>query len=167
MPTLMSRPTAIGPQSRAFWHPKIESRSIKKIRPAKRNARTHSKKQTEKLIGIIRRFGFINPIIIDQNGTIVAGHLRREVAQQLGMTHVPVICITHLSELEKKAFALAENRISLDSGWDREILAADLGELAILLPEADIELAVTAFDIAEMDLIIADHAEATAANVAA
>ena len=73
--------------------------------------------------------------------------------------YVPVICITHLGELEKKAFALAENCISLDSGWDREILAADLGELAILLPEAEIELSVTGFDIAEIDLIIADHAE--------
>lgn len=167
MPALMPRPPAIGLQSRAFWHPKIELRSIKKIRPAKRNARTHSKKQIEKLIGIIRRFGFINPIIIDENGVIVAGHLRREAAERLGMTHVPVICITHLSELEKKTFALAENRISLDSGWDREILAADLGELAVLLPEAEIELAVTAFDIAEIDLIIADHAETAQESAAA
>ena len=71
-PLFMPRPPAIGPQSRAFWHPKIELRSIKKIRPAKRNARTYSKKQIEKLIGIIRRFGFINPIIIDENGVIVA-----------------------------------------------------------------------------------------------
>lgn len=167
MPTLMPRPPAIGLQSRAFWHPKIELRSIKKIRPAKRNARTHSKKQIEKLIGIIRRFGFINPILIDENGVIIAGHLRREVAERLGMTHVPVICITHLSELEKKAFALAENRISLDSGWDREILAADLGELAVLLPEAEIELSVTGFDIAEIDLMIADHAETAQESAAA
>src|SRR3954466_3006160 len=105
MPTLMPRPPAIVPQSRAFWHPKIELRSIKKVRPAKRNARTHSKKQIEKLIGIVRRFGFINPIIVAESGVIIAGHLRREVADQLGMTHVPVICITHLSELEKRAFA--------------------------------------------------------------
>jgi ParB-like chromosome segregation protein Spo0J len=104
------------------------------------------------------RFGFINPIIVDENGNVIAGHLRLEVAGLLGMTEVPVIQITHLTDLEKRALALAENRIALDAGWDRETLAAELGELAVLLPEAEIELA-TGFDIAETDLIIADYAE--------
>src|SRR5206468_4892787 len=111
------------------------------------------------LLAIIRRFGSINPIIIDENGKVIAGHLRLEVAGLMGMTHVPVIQITHLTDLEKRALALAENRIALDAGWDRETLAAELGELAVLLPEEEIELAITGFDIAETDLIIADHAE--------
>jgi DNA modification methylase len=151
--------TSFSDANRRFWHPKIELWPIKKVRPSKRNARTHSKKQRDKLLAIIRRFGFINPIIIDENGTVIAGHLRLEVAGLLGMTHVPIIQVTHLTDLDKRALALAENRIALDAGWDRETLAAELGELAVLLPEVEIELVTTGFDIAETDLIIADHAE--------
>ena len=77
----------------------------------------------------------------------------------MGFREVPVIQITHLTDLEKRALALAENRIALDAGWDRETLAAELGELAILLPDAEIDLSITGFDIAETDLIIADHSE--------
>src|SRR5438067_7737290 len=151
--------TSVSGANRRFWHPKIELWPIKKVRPSKRNARTHSKKQREKLLAIIRRFGFINPIIIDENGKVIAGHLRLEVAGLMGMTHVPVIQITHLTDLEKRALALAENRIALDAGWDRETLAAELGDVAVLLPEAEIELMTTGFDIAQPDLIIADHAQ--------
>jgi ParB-like nuclease family protein len=159
MAKLSPHEPTIGPDNRRFWHPKIELWRIKKLRPSKRNARTHSKKQRDKLLAIIRRFGFINPIIIDENGNVIAGHLRLEVARLMGMTHVPIIQITHLTDLEKRALALAENRIALDAGWDRETLATELGELAVLLPEVEIELAITGFDIAETDLIIADHAE--------
>src|SRR5436190_9719320 len=159
MPKLLPHEPTIGPDNRRFWHPKIELWPIQKLRRSKRNARTHSKKQREKLLAIIRRFGFINPIIIDENDTVIAGHLRLEVAGLLGMTHVPVIQVTHLTDLEKRALALAENPIALEAGWDRETLAAELGELAVLLPEAEIELAITGFDIAETDLIIADHTE--------
>ena len=72
--------TIVRPDNRRFWHPKIELWPIQKLRRSKRNARTHSKKQREKLLAIIRRFGFINPIIIDENGNVIAGHLRLEVA---------------------------------------------------------------------------------------
>ena len=126
MPKLLPHEPTIGPDNRRFWHPKIELWPIKKLRRSKRNA---PKKQREKLLAIIRRFGFINPIIIDENGNVIAGHLRLEVASLLGMTHVPVIQITHLTDLEKRALALAENRIAIDAGWDRETLAAELGEL--------------------------------------
>jgi DNA modification methylase len=142
-----------------FGHPAIEMRPLKKLRPSKRNARTHSKKQREKLIAAVCRFGFINPVIVDEEGHILAGHLRYEVAFELGLKLVPVIQITHLTELEKRAFALAENRIALDAGWDREALAAELGELAVLLPDAQIDFATTGFDIAEADIIIGDQAE--------
>ena len=79
----------------------------------------------------------------------------------MDLREVPVIQIAHLTDLEKRALALAENRIALDAGWDRETLAAELGELAILLPDAEIDLSITGFDIAETDLIVADHAEAS------
>jgi hypothetical protein len=151
--------SAKNPLAERFWHPAIEMRPVKKLRPSERNARTHSKRQREKLIAAVRRFGFINPIIIDEEGHILAGHLRYEVACELGLKLVPAIEITHLTELEKRAFALAENRIALDAGWDRETLAAELGELAVLLPEAQIDFATTGFDIAEADIIIGDQAE--------
>jgi len=144
---------------RRFWHPQIQICPLNTLRRSKRNARTHSKKQREKLLAIIRRFGFINPILIDESGNILAGHLRRAVAEELGMKEVPVIQITHLTDVEKRALALAENRIALDAGWDRETLAAELGELAVLLPDAEIDLSITGFDIAETDMIIADHSD--------
>ena len=108
MPKPLPHEPATGPDGHRFWHPKIELWPIKKVRPSKRNARTHSKKQREKLLAIIRRFGFINPIIIDENGTVIAGHLRLEVAGLLGMTHVPIIQVTHLTDLDTRALALAE-----------------------------------------------------------
>jgi DNA modification methylase len=111
------------------------------------------------LLGVVRQCGFINPILVDEDGTIISGNLRKEVAELMGLREVPVIQITHLTDLEKRALALAENRIALDAGWDRETLAAELGELAVLLPEVEIDLSITGFDIAETDLIIADHAE--------
>ena len=77
----------------------------------------------------------------------------------MGLRQVPVIQITHLTDLEKRALALAENRIALDAGWDRETLAAELGELSVLLPEAEIDFTITGFEIAETDQIITDHAE--------
>ena len=151
--------TAIDTASRRFWHPKIELWPLKRLRPSKPNARTHPKKQRDKLLGVVRQCGFINPILVDKHGTIISGNLRKEVAELTGMREVPVIQITHLTDLEKRALALAENRIALDAGWDRETLAAELGELAVLLPEAEIDLSITGFDIAETDLIVADHSE--------
>jgi DNA modification methylase len=159
MPKLPSDQTTARQDSRQFWHPEIEMRPLKNLRRSKRNARTHSKKQREKLLSIIRRFGFINPIIIDKDNNVIAGHLRLEVAALLGLKQVPVIQIAHLTDLERRAYALAENRIALDAGWDREALAAELGELSVHLLDANIDLALTGFDVAEADLIIADHSE--------
>ena len=149
----------IEPDSRRFWHPSVEMLPPAKLRRSKRNARTHSTKQRDKLHAVVQQCGFINPILIDGAGMIISGHLRLEVAKTMGLQKVPVIRITHLTDLEKRALALAENRIALDAGWDRNTLAAELGELTQLLPEAQIEFAVTGFDIAETDIIINDHAD--------
>jgi hypothetical protein len=140
-------------------------RPIASLRPSKRNARTHTQRQRKKLAAAVRRFGFINPILIDQNGEILAGHLRYQVACGLGLELVPVIEIAHLSEAEKRAFALAENRIALDAGWDRETLAIELGELAVLLPDSQIDIANTGFEISEAEIII-NHRPQPQANAA-
>src|SRR3954469_25321224 len=102
-----------------FLHPKIEMWPVGRLKPSTKNARTHPKKQRDKLVHIIQRCRFFNPILVDERGEIVSGHLRASVAEQLGMSEVPVIQITHLSDLEKRALALAENRIALDAGWNR------------------------------------------------
>jgi ParB-like chromosome segregation protein Spo0J len=116
----------------------------------------HSKKQRDKLMSAVQRFGFINPVIVDEQAHILAGHLRHEVACELGLEFVPVIQITHLTELEKRAFALAENRIALDAGWDRATLSAELGELAVLLPECNLNIGITGFEAPELDALMGD-----------
>jgi DNA modification methylase len=143
-----------------FSHPKIEMWPAHKIRRSKKNARTHSKRQEDKLFSTVSRLGHLDPIIVDEHGYIISGHLRYEVALRLGLSLIPVIQLTHLDEVEKRALALATNRIALDAGWNRETLAAELGDLAVLLPEEGLDLTVTGFDIAETDLIISDHSEA-------
>ena len=77
--------------SRRFWHPKIELWPLKKLRPSKPNARTHPKKQRDKLLGVVRQCGFINPILVDEQGTIISGNLRKEVAELMDLQEVPVI----------------------------------------------------------------------------
>lgn len=141
----------VGPLALKFQHPKIEYLPIDKLRPAKRNPRTHSKKQTEKLYAIIRQFGFINPIIIADNGTIIAGHLRFQVAKLMCLAEVPVIRIQHLTEAERRAFALAENRIAQDAGTDAQQLHAEILELTVELPKENIDIAVTGYEISEVD----------------
>jgi DNA modification methylase len=147
---------ATSPLAARFWHPAVEMRPVKELRRSNRNARTHSKKQRDKLMSAVQRFGFINPVIVDEQAHILAGHLRHEVACELGLEFVPVIQITHLTELEKRAFALAENRIALDAGWDRATLSAELGELAVLLPECNLNIGITGFEAPELDALMGD-----------
>ena len=124
-----------------------------------RNARRHSRKQTRQIARSLRRFGFINPIIEDKNGVVIAGHGRLSAAELLGMTEVPVLRIEHLTGVEKRAYVLADNKLAEKAGWDREILAIELGELSVLLPEIDLDITDTGFEIGEIDQIIADRAD--------
>src|SRR6266404_2218049 len=132
----------------------VEMLSPHGLRPAHRNARTHSKKQIRQIADSIERFGVISPIIADDRGRIVAGHARAEAAKLLGLKHIPVIRLAHLSETEIRAYMLADNKLAEKAGWDREILATELGELQIALPEIDLDLAITGFDPAEVDAIM-------------
>src|SRR5271156_6272334 len=130
----------------------IETLPMDHLRPWPRNARTHSRKQIRQIAESIRRFGFTNPVLIDGENSILAGHGRVEAARQLGMTTVPSLRVDHLSPAEKRAYVLADNKLALNAGWDEELLALELKELM----EADIEfdLGLTGFSIAEIDQLV-------------
>jgi ParB-like nuclease family protein len=97
--------------------------SPRSLRAAKRNARTHSKKQIKQISNAILRFGWTYPIITDDNLQIVCGHGRWEAAKDLGLKNIPVLVLHGLSEVEKRALALADNKIAANAGWDRNLLA--------------------------------------------
>ena len=130
--------------------------SLGKLRPSKRNARTHSKKQIRQIAESIKRFGWTYPILADEQLNILAGVGRFKAAESLGIREVPVIVISGLSETEKRALMLADNKIAENAGWDRGLLAAELGELAKLLPECDLDLAITGFETPEIDDLMID-----------
>ena len=120
---------------------KFESRKVADLIPYARNARTHSDEQVAKLAGSIKEFGFINPVIISNDGGILAGHGRVMAAQKLGIEEVPCIVESHLSETQKRAYILADNRLALDAGWDEEMLRLEIQELSSL----DFDLSLTGF----------------------
>jgi DNA modification methylase len=125
-------------------------------RPNPRNARTHSKKQIGQIAASIRQFGFTSPLIVDHENMVLAGHGRLEAARQEGLTHIPIVRLAHLTEAQKRAYVIADNRIAQQAGWDRETLAIELGELVDLLPAAGMEISVTGFENAEIDLLLDD-----------
>jgi DNA modification methylase len=130
--------------------------SVRKLKPRKCNARTHSKKQIRQLANVILRYGWTYPILIDEDGNVIAGHARLQAAKLLGLREAPVIVLTRLSDAEKRAFALADNKIAANAGWNRSILAAELGELAVLLPECALNIDITGFEPAEIDALMVD-----------
>jgi DNA modification methylase len=128
----------------------IEMRAPGSLRPYAGNARTHSPKQLRQIADSIRRFGFVNPILIDAEGDIIAGHGRLAAAELLGLSEVPVLPVTHLSAAEKRAYILADNRLAEKAGWDKEILAIELQALI----DFDFEVELVGFELAEIDLIL-------------
>jgi DNA modification methylase len=134
--------------------PQVAMIPLAKLRPSTRNARTHSKKQIGQIANSIRRFGWTYPILTDQHHEIIAGFGRYKAAEHLGLNEVPVVVMTGLNEVEKRALALADNKIAANAGWDRAILAAELGELALLLPECDLNIDITGFEPAEIESLV-------------
>lgn len=134
----------------------IVEQEISALRPYKRNARTHSKKQVKQIAASIERFGFTNPVLVTDDGEIIAGHGRVEAAKTLGWKRVPTLTLSHLSEADRRAYVLADNKLALNAGWDREILAIELQGLVDL--HYDVEL--TGFSLAETDFILDDAAQA-------
>ena len=122
--------------------------------PDPRNARTHPKRQIEQIVASIAAFGFTNPILADPEGNLIAGHGRLRAAKEMGLAEVPVIELAGLTEPQKKALRLADNKIALNAGWDVEILKLELADLS--LPEIDIDLSLTGFSSGEIDVVLAD-----------
>ena len=117
-----------------------------KLIPYANNARTHNKKQILKLRSSLRKFGFVNPVIIDRENNILCGHGRVMAAKEEGITEVPCVYADHLTEAQKKAYILADNRMALDAGWDDELLAVEMEELQNL----GFDLGLTGFDEKEI-----------------
>lgn len=130
-----------------------------------RNARSHDRKQIRQIAGSISAFGFANPILVDEADVLIAGHGRLEAALHLGLERVPTIVISHLTEAQKRALMLADNKIALNAGWDLDRLASELADLSAM--ELDFDLEVTGFQVGEIDWVIEQAAaEPEAAEVA-
>lgn len=126
---------------------------INKLVPYANNARTHNKEQILKLRSSLREFGFVNPVIIDKAYNVLAGHGRIEAAKEEGIAEVPCVYADHLTEAQKKAYILADNRMALDAGWDEELLSVEMQELQ----ELGFDLSMTGFDEKELtDLLGVD-----------
>ncbi len=130
----------------------IEYLAISDLKPNPRNARLHSQKQLHQIAASIGEFGFNVPVLIDRANVIIAGHGRVDAARKLGMETVPVVRIEHLTDEQKRAFALADNKIALNSDWDLEVLQLDMKELSAL--DLNFDLETTGFETAEIDLLI-------------
>ena len=120
--------------------------NIEKLIPYVNNARTHSKEQITKLLSSLREFGFINPVIIDRDYNIIAGHGRVMAAKEENITEVPCVFVDHLTEAQKKAYIIADNRFALDAGWDEEMLKLEIEALQ----DMAFDLSLTGFDDAEL-----------------
>lgn len=144
----------------------LESRTMKMqtiatevLKRNPRNARTHSANQIRQIADSIREFGFVVPIVVDENRNILAGHGRLDAAKLLGLNHVPRIEVHGLSEAKRRALALADNRIGGSAGWNRELLAIEFTELSGLLLEEKLDISITGFTAVEIDQISADFEE--------
>ena len=120
---------------------------IEKLKPYENNARTHSEEQVEKISRSIKEFGFINPVLIDSNFGIIAGHGRVLGAKKLGMKEVPCLFVEDLTDEQKRAYILADNKLALDAGWDDEILREEIKALADL----DFDVSLTGFELEDFD----------------
>src|SRR5947208_7575589 len=116
---------------------KIDYTRVRELRSYANNARTHSKKQVRQIANSIKKFGFCNPVLIDDQKQIIAGHGRVEAAKLLGIHAVPAVRLSHLSEADKRAYVLADNKLAEKAGWDREILAIELQGLIDLGVEVE------------------------------
>jgi DNA modification methylase len=133
----------------------LEPMLVASLRPHPGNARTHSKKQIRQIADSIRRFGFTNPVLIGEDGEIIAGHGRGEAAKLLGLDSVPTVRLAHLSAAQRRAYVLADNKLALNAGWDRELLAIELQGLI----DIDFDVELTGFSPTEIDLVLDEARE--------
>jgi ParB-like chromosome segregation protein Spo0J len=129
---------------------KIETIPTAKLIPYARNSRTHDETQIGQIAGSIREFGFTNPVLIDGENGIIAGHGRVLAAQLLDLEKVPCIRLGHLTETQRRAYVIADNRLALNAGWDEELLALELADLR----EVDFDFGLMGFDAAEIEAML-------------
>lgn len=132
---------------------RVEMLAPERLAPAARNPRTHTKEQIKQIANSIERFGFTNPVLIDETGRLLAGHGRVEAARSLEMKAVPALRVEHLSDAEKRAYVIADNRLAERAGWDKEILALELQGLV----ELDFPVEITGFEVPEIEVLLDDH----------
>ena len=132
--------------------PAYKIASVASLVPYARNSRTHSPQQIDKIAASIREFGFLNPIIVDRQSGIVAGHGRVLAAQKLGLTDLPIIEASHLTEAQRRAYVLADNRLALDAGWDNDMLKVELSDLQA----EGFDLTLTGFELGEVSALFYD-----------
>jgi DNA modification methylase len=129
---------------------KIEQRKIEALIPYANNSRTHSDEQVAQIAASVREFGWTNPILVDGQNGIIAGHGRLAAARKLGMAEVPVIVLDHLSDAQKKALVIADNKLASNAGWDDEMLRLELGDLQ----EMGFDATLTGFSTDELDALL-------------
>lgn len=134
---------------------KYELTPLDGLIPYARNARTHSGEQVAQIAASIKEFGFINPVIVDPTGSIIAGHGRVLAARQLGLKEVPTLQVDHLTDAQRKAYILADNKLALNAGWDTDLLRVELGEL----DGAGFDLGLIGFGADELAILFAEPAQ--------
>ncbi len=129
----------------------ISYQNIKNFKPHKQNARTHSAKQIRQLVRSIETFGFTNPILIDSEGSIIAGHGRVEAAKILGFQTLPAVELAYMSESQKRAYIIADNKLAENAGWDKNLLSLELKYIQQI--DIDFDLEIIGFEQAEIDIL--------------
>lgn len=132
---------------------RMDNVPIDRLIPYARNARTHSKDQINKLRSSLREFGFVNPVLIDGDYNIIAGHGRVMAGKEEGMKEVPCVFVEHLTEAQRKAYILADNRLAMDADWDDELLALELFDLN----EMDFHMEAMGFSAEELEFAMVNE----------
>jgi len=127
----------------------IQYKATEDLIPYARNSRTHSAEQVAQIAASIREFGWTNPVLIDGENGIIAGHGRVLAAHKLGETQVPTIELSHMSDTQKRAYIIADNKLALNAGWDNEMLALEMDDLK----EAGFDLSFTGFSIDDINAL--------------
>ena len=135
---------------------KIEYINVDKLSAYELNSRTHSKEQIGQIAASISEFGFTNPVLIDQDNGIIAGHGRVQAAKKISMDEVPCIRLSHLSEAQRKAYVIADNKLALNAGWDDELLKSEIETLQMM----DFDIHLLGFDEIELGKMFDEPIEA-------
>ena len=129
---------------------KVERRPVQSLVPYAKNARTHSEDQIKSIAASIKEWGWTVPVLVDEAGGLIAGHGRVLAAKSLGLVEIPVMVAHGWTDVQKRAYVLADNQLATNAGWDNELLKVELGDLQ----EAGFDLDLTGFDVAEIETLM-------------